>query len=542
MYGNRQAHPVCVRKGWRTHFTLRKGASAALLLLCLLGPCRAGSAGDGGANASAIPGTPTGSCAELAGLAGEGVSIHPRSIDAAPDAPAHCELIATAPAETGIYIGLPERWNGRLLMIGNGGFAGGDVTRSTAGGTDHTVPYRVQAMNAALNAGFIAVYTNGGHFGGSPFDGSFALGRGDLLEDLAHRAVHAGVTLAKQAARRYYGMPPRYSYFEGCATGGRQGLMAASRYPEDFDGIAATAPVLRWSEIMIKARWNHAALAAAPSLTHARLAEVFTAVLAKCDALDGVRDGLIADPPACDFDPDEDLPSCTGDGPGPCFTAAEKRALADLRQGPPIGGGHPLPQYWDTLAPSTTPRWLANADGSLPALEVMAQSFFRYAGFYPVQDPTYDWQDFDFIKDPARMQAFDVMMNSPPDFDAFHARGGKVLSAWGGSDAAINPALGKAFYHQLVSAIGQEDMDAFYRLYFLPGMGNCKGGYGPDRVDLLTPLIRWVEGGEPPHRLPAQKMVDGAVRYNRAYCPFPQATVYTGGDPETPDNWVCSTP
>ncbi len=490
-------------------------------------------------NYSHKPHAATRSCPDIATLAANGVTLQPRSVPATEKVPEYCELVANIPAETGVHIALPVKWNGRIWMIGNGGFAGGHVGPGKAGAKDHTIAYRLAATASGLRHGFMTVYTNGGHYKGAPFDGSFAHQRPDLLEDLAHRAIHEGVQLAKQAAKFYYGMEARYSYFEGCSTGGRQGLMAAYRYPDDFDGIVSNAPVVRWSDLMVKARWNHIALASAPGLTQQKMSFAFKAVLEKCDAIDGLRDGLISDPRQCDFDPVRDLPSCEGATDEYCFTAAEKKALAAIRQGPPLRGDTPLPQYWDTLDSATTARWLANLDGSPPLLSVMAQSFFKYTAFFPEQNPDYDWQDFDFDRDPQRMKTFDEMMNPPPEFDGFRKRGGKIMGVWGWSDASVNPAMGMSFYQSLIDDLGIDNARDFYRLFFVPGVGNCSGGYGPGEIDVMTPLIEWVEAAQVPDRLPARKTVDGEPVYNRAYCPFPQATVYQGGDPERPGNWVC---
>ncbi len=233
------------------------------------------------------------------------------------------------------------------------------------------------------------------------------------------------------------------------------------------------------------------------------------------------------------------MPSCNGKSDEGCFTDAEKKALADIRRGPPIKGTYPLPQYWDTLEPSTTTRWLANADASPLSLTVMAQSFFKYAAFFPQQNPDYNWQTFDFERDPARMTWFDEMMNPKPEFDAFRERGSKILSFWGWSDTAINPAMGITFYKTIIDTLGLEATHDFYRLFFLPGVANCSGGYGPDEIDIMTPLIEWVETGHAPRRLQAQKTIDGQSKYNRAYCPFPQKTIYARGDAEYSENWFC---
>lgn len=466
-------------------------------------------------------------------------SVRFRFLDATADMPEHCEIVVNIPPETGVYVALPTKWNGRIWMIGNGGFAGGAVGPLLADVDDHTVAYRRAVAASGVRRGFVTAYTNGGHYQGTPFDGSFAFQRPDLIEDLAYKSIHKGIKFAKKAVSAFYGRKADYSYFEGCAGGGRQGLMAATRYPGDFDGIVANAPVLRWSELMIKARWNHMALSVAPSLNLQKIAFAFQFVLGRCDSIDGVEDGLIADPRECDFDPVEHLPSCHEKPENSCFTEEEKRALVNIRQGPPLRGEYPLPQYWDTLSSETAIGWLANPDGSPNRLSTMAESFFKYVAFIPEQDPEYDWSTFDFIHDPARMRNFDEIMNPGSDFEAFRRRGGKILGFWGWSDASVNPASGINFHESLAGVYGGGRLRDFYRQFFIPGVGNCSGGYGPDEIDVMTVLINWVEKSHAPERLHARKTVAGKAIYNRTYCPFPQSIHYESGNPENPDNWRC---
>ena len=319
--------------------------------------------------------------------------------------------------------------------------------------------------------------------------------------------------------------------------------MAASKYPDDFDGIAAAAPTLRWSDVMMKGLSNQMALDDAPTLTHAKLGTVFEAVLARCDAKDGVVDGLLADPSQCDFDPVRDLPRCTGAVNDSCFTEAETTALAKIRQGPTIKGRNYFPQYPGMEEASTARTWIRNPDGSPNVLTVFGESYMKYMFFLPEQDPDYDWKTFDFDTDPDRMTMINDLWNPKPTLEAFKARNGKILTYWGLADAALNPIMGTDYYAEVADRMGGvEQVQDFYRMYMVPGVAHCSGGYGPDEIDAMTPLIEWVEAGKTPDRLLAQKTVDGQLKYNRAICPHPQATVYQSGDPELPESYTCVSP
>ncbi len=479
------------------------------------------------------------SCETLQDLGSDAVSVKVTLVAATEDAPEHCEVIAIVSPDTHVYIGLPTAWNGRLWMIGNGGFAGGSVLRQKVIEGDIIAAVRYRAVNAGLQHGFMTVYTNGGHSRGGPFDADFAYQRPDLLDDWIEGAVHKGVDLAKTAAQTFYDQRPQYSYFDACSNGGRQGLRAATEYPEDFDGIVSNAPALRWSEIVLKVLWNDAAFRRAPTLTSQKLTIAWQHVLYKCDATDGVMDGLIGDPRVCNFDPETDLPKCSEEQDKECFNAADIQSLKDIYKGPPLRDGTTSPQYWDTLHPATVYGWLANGDGSPLIGTFLAQSFLRYMAFYPDQNPSYDWKEFDFERDLPRLQKIDEMLNTTTDLGAFQNAGGKIIGYWGWSDAGLNAQTGTEYYDQVADPFGLEKTLDFYRMFFIPGVAHCAAGYGPGEIDMMTPLIEWVEAGKTPGRLKARKTVDDQVKYDRAYCPYPQRTVYQGGDPEQHASWTC---
>ncbi len=293
---------------------------------------------------------------------------------------------------------------------------------------------------------------------------------------------------------------------------------------------------------MMKGLSNQLALDAVPTLTQEKLGNVFKAVLARCDAKDGAVDGLLADPRSCDFDAKRDLPKCTGAVDANCFTEAETDALAKIRNGPVIKGKSYFPQYPGMEEASTATRWIINADGSANALSVFSESYMKNLFFLPQQDAGYDWKKFDFNRDPDRAATINDLWNPKPTLDAFKARKGKILTYWGLADAALNPVMGMDYYDEIVRQMGLQQAQSFYRMFFVPGVSHCSGGYGPDQIDAMTPLIEWVESGKTPERLGAQKRVGNTLKYNRAICAYPQATVYQGGDPEQPRNYACVLP
>ena len=471
-------------------------------------------------------------CAAMAGLSVNGVILTAQLIAASGTTPEHCRIRGTIPAEIGFDINLPTRWNGRLWMYGNGGFAG--ESADSAGETSARV--------AGLVNGFATARTDTGHLSSSEPLATFGYNRLDKIVDHAYRAVHETVMLAKTVVTQYYGRSTNYSYFEGCSTGGREGMMEASRYPADFDGILAGAPTLSWSKVMMKGLSNQLALDAASTLSPAKLQTAFQYVLDKCDAKDGLKDGLIADPRQCKFDPRHDLPQC-GRHSAPadvCFTAAEIDALNTLTVGPRIENKTKFPQHPDVWDTSTQRGWIfAATPGAKNTLTVFGESYFKYFAFIPEQDPNYDWYAFDFKKDPERMGLIDSLLNPEPELAGFRSRHGKILSYWGWSDAALNPLMGYEYYDAVAKRLGLDETQSFYRLFFIPGVAHCGGGYGPGTLDGMTPLIEWVELGKAPERLRAQRVSAGVTVYNRTYCPYPAATVYEGGDPEKPENWSC---
>ena len=482
------------------------------------------------AERSAVPYTaataePAMACEAFVSATDHNVSIvFARLAPARDGTPEHCQIRGAIPPEIVFEVNLPSRWNRRLYMHGNGGYAG----------TPPDAPNRIGAKNKALAHGFATAYTNTGHDRTSEPLGTFAHNNLQKEIDYSFRAVHLTIQTAKQLAAQYYARPASYSYWDGCSTGGRQGLMSAQRFPEDFDGIVAGAPVLNFSGTMTWYAHIHTALEKAP-LTLAQVQEVGKQIYAKCDKLDGLEDGLIDDPRKCDFDPERDL---TG------FTPAQQKALARIYS-PVMSNGKAvfpgLPLGAEAAPPggrSGWTNWIVRENGPTTQ-EAFMETFFRYLAF-PVDDPELDWRDFDFDKDPARMEQIRSMLDATePDLSRFHERGGKMLMHFGWADTALNPMMAVDYYEDVLETMGPETQD-FFRFYTVPGMFHCRGGLGADRFDLLTPLVNWVEAGQAPGSLEAARVVNGEVEMTRKLCPYPQRAVYDGrGDPNKASSFRC---
>ncbi|HEX4275298.1 MAG TPA: tannase/feruloyl esterase family alpha/beta hydrolase, partial [Bryobacteraceae bacterium] len=328
-------------------------------------------------------------------------TIAAMTVPAAGAAPAHCRVTGLLSPEIAFEVSLPAKWNGRFYMIGNGGLAGEAMDD----------PGRVAQRNAALQFGFAFAQTNTGHDARKEPSGTFVVNNPQKAVDYAWRAVHLTALTTKDITKEYYGKSVSHAYWNSCSNGGRQGLLEAQRFPNDFDGIIANAPWVDQTGFTIGAMWNQKALSEAP-VTPAKLALVGRKVMEKCDAIDGLKDGLIDDPRKCSFDPVRDVPTCTaGDatpnGAGPdCLTAAEAAAIAKVYSGPQSNGKPFFPGYmpgsegvipgpngagmsgWMNLIASAQP-------GAKPADFNLAEGIMRFLVFKPPM-PDYDYKTFDY--------------------------------------------------------------------------------------------------------------------------------------------------
>jgi feruloyl esterase len=480
-----------------------------------------------------------------------GQFIPPSAKDPLP-APAFCRVVGVAkPASDSVIhfeVWLPpaRAWNGKFEGVGNSGYNG-------------SVSYG--AMAEALDRGYATASTDTGHSGS---DLKFAAGRSEKITDWGYRAVHVMTEAAKLVIRDYEGRFPQHSYFNGCSTGGAQGLSEAQRFPSDYDGIVAGAPGNDRTHLTAGFLWAYAAAHRDKSgLPTSKLRMINQAVLAACDALDGIRDGIIEDPRRCRFDPGTLL--CQGADNGQCLTPAQVEAVRRIYAGPknPRTGGQIIAGYAPgSESPAGDPfgGWKTYITG---VAEPMRLDFWRYWAF---NDPEWDWRTFDFDLDLAYADKKLAAVNATdPDLARFQARGGKLIVYQGWADP-VSPAQAAINYYERVMRTmgGAGRTQEFFRLFMAPGMSHCYGGPGPTifggagggnarpvsppgnrdpEHDVLSALDRWVEHGTPPRRLIASHLTGGVVDRTRPVCPYPRVTRWkASGSSDDARNFACVDP
>jgi Tannase and feruloyl esterase len=458
------------------------------------------------------------------------VGLHAEVIPIVESASAYCRITGTLAPEIAFEVSLPPHWNGRFYMIGNGGLAGESLED----------PTRVSQRNGALQLGFAFAQTNTGHDARKEAGGTFVLSNPQKAIDYAYLAVHLTAVTAKAITAAYYAKPITRSYWNSCSNGGRQGLVEAQRYPQDFDGLVVNAPWVDQTGYTIGSMWNQKAVSAA-GLTSAKLALVSQKVMARCDSLDGLQDGLIDDPRKCDFDARRDVPACPAGADGEsCLTVPQAEAIRKVYSGPQSGGKTLFPGYMPGSEAVVRPAfgnappgsaWLnfivpAQADRN-PADFNLAENTMRYLVFTPPR-PDYDYRSFDFDRDVHLLDRWGKEVNATStDLSSFRRRGGKLLMTYGWADQVLEPMMGVNYYERAVARNGARTVD-FFRLFMVPGMTHCSGGNGTDQFDSMTAMINWVEKGKAPDVLHAARVVDKTVVRTRPLCPYPQVARYSG--------------
>ena len=485
---------------------------------------------------------PSKACEGLSSFKGEGiVSIAARVVAATPDTPQHCRVTGTITPEVAFEINLPDRWNQRFYMTGNGGLAGDAL--DTPNNADRT---------SALTNGFVHARTNTGHDARKEPSGSFVMNNPQKAIDYAYRAVHVTAELAKQVAKEYYAKPVTFSYWNSCSNGGRQGLLEAQRYPADFDGIVANAPWVDQTGFMLGAMWNQKAMTEAP-VSAAKLTLVAEKVMAKCDEVDGLKDGLIDDPRKCSFDPARDVPACREGADTPdCLTAAEASTLKKIYGGPVsngkaffpgymIGSEQPVPGQGGAVNSAWSGSIIPAQPNAKPADFNLAEGIMKYLVFEPPQ-PEYDAMKFDYDKDPALVSRWSKLADAKDaNISKFQKRGGKLIMTYGWADQILQPMMGVKYYESIVAK--DKKAAEFARLFMVPGMTHCQGGLGPDRNDAVSAVIDWVEKSKAPDQLIASKVTNGQTVRTRPLCPYPQVARYKGqGSIDDAANFSCVAP
>jgi len=404
-------------------------------------------------------------------------------------------------------------------------------------------------MEDALARGYATATTDMGHRTADPSDATWAWNNPALERDFGHRATHVSTLAAKQLVSNYYGDTPDHSYFRGCSTGGRQALVAAERYPEDFDGIIAGAPFNQLLSVPHMA-WVMAVNTGAggkPILKQAEMKLLGQAALEACDGQDGRVDGVIGDPEACEFRP-ESL-QCPADDSvtesatrRACLAPAEVRAAARIYAGPRTSkgdvwssGGSPVGSEFTWAASLLAPA------GKIPFFRFIVQNWLHYLAFEPDPPEAMAGQAplvLNLEAGKAQFAATNAIVGFNPELKRFGDLGGRLIIYHGWADQSLMPAHTLDYWREAGKRIGGDSvLGEFARLFMVPGMQHCGGGSGAADIDFLTALERWVEADEAPASLLAHKVRDPVstqvrqprfpiapteVEYTRSVYPYPQ--------------------
>ncbi|NKB34919.1 MAG: tannase/feruloyl esterase family alpha/beta hydrolase [Pseudomonadales bacterium] len=449
----------------------------------------------------------------------------------------HCEITGVIGTELQFRLWLPESWNGKFVMGGGGGFAG------TLGN---------QALQqGVLESGYATVSTNTGHSG---FGANWALNNLERITNYGHAGVHRVAVESKRMIADFYEDSIDRSYFFGCSNGGRQALMEAQRYPNDFDGIVAGAPAYNFTGLMAgflttqQAMFPDPAQLQDPLLSVSELEIVEREYLNQCDVNDGLQDRILNNPTSCNFDV-TDLPSCSAVDDDSCFTESEIAALKVVYDGPTDNQGNSLFYgfpFGGEAEAGGWPAWItggAQPDSPNPypnahhffAAELMKYMVFHDAGF------DYSGYNMDEYMNDTRPVSPTLVANSP-DLSAFRDQGGKLIMYQGWSDAAIT-ALGTIGYYEEVLESDASAADDV-RLFMMPGVLHCAGGRGPSYVRFVDALDEWVESGDAPDSLQANFLDENfSPDGGRPLCAFPEEAIYDGsGSDRDPVNFQCEAP
>jgi feruloyl esterase len=431
--------------------------------------------------------------------------------------PAHCRVAAilkpSADSEIKMEAWLPtENWNGKFQMVGNGGWAG---------------IISFPQMAAALREGYATASTDTGHEGGN---GMFALGHPEKIVDFGWRAVHDTVVKSKALVAAFYGGNPKYSYWNGCSTGGRQALVEVTKFPDDFDGVLAGAPANPHIHLHAAGVERSIELMNNPqgALSQAKVETLHKAVLQACDALDGVKDGLIGNPHKCHFDPAALL--CKGADSDACLTAPQVETVKIVYTDVKTKKGEII---WTGFEPGGELQYASLRN--IPTQPGGGWDSIRILGH---QDAGYDFHKFDLASDVELADKSGIDAHTY-DLSPFKKHGGKLLMYHGWADPAISPGNTVNFYNGVLEKMGKKQ-DDWLRLFMVPGMQHCSGGPGTDQFNKMAVLERWREDGMAPAQILASHVTNGQVDMTRPLCPYPQVAVYKGsGSTNDAANFSC---
>jgi len=465
-----------------------------------------------------------------------------RIVPASGQVPEYCQIEGGVETVILFEIAMPTTaWNGRFFYVGGGGYNG-----------------NIPNMTHALARGFAATSTDTGHRG-EHWDASALYNDPQAQLNYAHRGAHLVTAVAKEVVAAYYEEAAEKSYFLGCSNGGKMGLMAVQRYPEDFDGVVIGGPVIDRTGLMMMFDWSQRALLGAEIPAY-KLPAMERKTLAVCDAVDGLADGVISRPDICEFDPA--VMQCTGGDSAECLTAPQVDAWRKILDGPRTADGQfSYPGYF----PGHEDDYEAYVTGlgvyhGYPSSNYMyMDNFMRYFVFGPDYDAVLE---FDIERDRHKLAPFIAAQDADdPDLRDYEARGGKLLMYNGWADHSTPPQRLIDYYGAMRGVHGA-DTDAFARLFMVPGYHHCSGGPGPDvfgaggrplvnlndpEKDVVGAIVNWVENGVAPERVDATKYVAGnvaaGIERTRPLCPYPQHAQYSGtGSIDDAANFACVDP
>lgn len=441
--------------------------------------------------------------------------------------PSFCRVVAQIPPAINFEVWMPTTgWNGRFQGVGNGGLAG-------------SISY--SALATAIQSHYASASTDTGHLASDP---TFLYDEQKVI-DLGSRATHVMTVQAKAIATTFYAKDADHSYFNGCSTGGGQGMMESQRYPQDYDGIVVGAP--QWHRTHLASahvwNWDAAHVTPASNIPTATINLIGNAVLAKCDALDGVKDGVLENPAICHWSPSE-IACQSGQDPSTCLSPDQVTAVQKVYAGPkdPVTGEEVFPPYM----PGVEFGW-TNEVGTRPFAAAINVVIYGLEN----GNTSYDFETFNFHTDVAALDTkfSDAWTAGNPNIQQFVNRGGKMLVYQGYADWGITYLDTLEYYNSLVTAFtpaggaqtdGQAAVNNFWRMFFIPGMGHCSGGPGTDTFDPMPPLVAWVENRNPPTQIPASHLTAGVVDKTRPLCQYPNVAIYKGsGDTNDAANFSC---
>ncbi|MGO9336838.1 MAG: tannase/feruloyl esterase family alpha/beta hydrolase [Terracidiphilus sp.] len=468
--------------------------------------------------------------------------------------PAFCRvvLLATPTADSAIPIEvwMPAKgWNGRFRGQGNGGFAG-------------SIDYFGLAV--AVAEGYASGATDTGH-AASGIDASWALGHPEKVIDFGYRAIHEMTEKSKAIVSAFYAEPAKHAYFDSCSDGGREALMEAQRFPADYDGIVAGAPANNWTHLLTNALYNSqvTTVDAADYIPSSKLPAIQAAVLAACDSLDGVADGVLNDPRGCHFKPATMV--CQGPETDKCLTAHQAHSLELLYTGAHDAEGKSIfPGYLPGSedGPGGWAPWITGRAPLQSAMFGFAHGYFSDM-VYEVSGWDYKTASIDSALKAAIAKTAPALDSTDPNLKPFIARGGKLILYHGWNDPAISALNTIAYYNAMRAATGEKLADTSVRLFMVPGMQHCDGGPGathfdqfglpakvlPDDAehDVHLAIEAWVEKGVAPQRIIAAKYAENVnpqhVIMTRPLCEYPKAAKYKGtGDTNDAASFTCATP